>query len=252
MTLFGRIRWLLLLATVVSCQMAPLHALPWHPVSHTDVWIRVADDLDVRVIVFLDDVVRFADSERQAASSSDAEIAANDSGNGTPANDRVSAEHLQQLIAAHATHLQRQIQFYDEAGQALVLELLELPDISDLGAAIDLQANANLRLTWRFRMTPAHPLQFLTVLPQLWHPELTSVPELRLHLVQTDSGRRLDAVVPDGRPHLIRLPNGKTARSFADEPKDVDSSIANLNVPVCDITVLRGRTVVELMTPLMA
>ncbi|MCA9066676.1 MAG: hypothetical protein KDA96_26595, partial [Planctomycetaceae bacterium] len=157
-------------------------------------------------------------------------------------------------VDRHTEVLRRQVRLFDDRGEQLSLDSPQLPDLSDLGDVIDVQANANLRITWRFRISLSHRLSSLTVLPALSHPELTSLPELRLHMAFAKNNQRLDAVVPDGRPHVIRFPDANSRSSSSANGAsalDFGSDRPDPNIAHCDITVLRGRTIVELMAPLL-
>jgi hypothetical protein len=158
-----------------------------HPVSHVDAWVIVdGSAAEVRLITFLDDVLRF----QQPAVADDGFI--------EPADFR-------EALARHAETLLAQIKVFDQQGVPLTGSVVSLPDTGVLPERIHPTGDAALRLTWKFRHEGETPLTALTVLPNLYHESLTTRAELRLHVKSAASTSRVDAVVFDRTSHTVVL-----------------------------------------------
>jgi hypothetical protein len=199
-----------------------------HPVSHVDAWVTVdGTSVSLRLITFLDDVIRF----QKPSISPDGRIA--------PGVFRAA-------VADHAAWLLKQVQIFDQHGRLLGGEVLAVPDPEGLPQRIDPEGDANIRLTWRMRLTSDSRLEALTFLPRLGHASLIAPPELRLHIRPPNNARRIDAVVFDNMPHTVVFdPASQTipgATSPFEDQRDINAA---------SVLIIRSRedVVVELSTP---
>lgn len=163
-----------------------------HPVSHTDAWVKVADQVDVRLNIFLDDVLRYEGLL-----------------SGEP--DRLPTESVARAIAAYSERIVTQLQIYGQDGKPLSAVVVASPAWTQPRETVDLKANELLKLTWKLRFQPADTaaLSLLTFEHQFTHPDLPTPGELRLHVQHQPTARRLDAVVPPGRAHVLHLPQNR-------------------------------------------
>ena len=110
---------------VLAAAAAPIHA---HPVSYCDAWAQVQDGvIEVRLNVFLDDVVRFHISEEPV--------------------ERIPTVRLQDAIAAHGPLLTKLLRIYNASGEALAGEVSLEPEWRTGSDFVDVAADSNLKLT---------------------------------------------------------------------------------------------------------
>lgn len=178
-----------------------------HPVSHTDAWVKVSDTVDIRLNVFLDDVLRhqglLPDVESTEA--------------------KLPRQVVQKAIAAHGQILLRQLRIYQDQGAAMTGVVVAQPQWKSAADTVNLAIDSSLKLTWKLQFTSAEegPIRQLLFLHDFTHPFLEQTGELRLHLQDSASGRRIDAVIPARQPHTILLPekstDSPTNREFANQ-----------------------------------
>ncbi|MEO1982891.1 MAG: hypothetical protein ABGZ24_20470, partial [Fuerstiella sp.] len=157
-----------------------------HPMSHTDAWVRVSDVVDVRLNIFLDDVLRHQEDLSSGRTT-------------VPGSVGVAA------IARHAETLLRQLQIFDAEGRPLIGKIVSVPEWQPASEVIDLTQDASLKLSWTLQFEAAESrdggFRRLCFLHTFSHPDLLQPGELRLHLQHKPSGRRIDAVVAPETPH---------------------------------------------------
>lgn len=199
-----------------------------HPVSHTDAWVKVSDVIDVRLNIFLDDVLR----HQQELSAERTTV---------PRSQAVAA------VAQHAQTLLQQLQIFDAAGHRLTGRVVSAPDWQPRSDVIDPQVDASLKLSWGLQFAPAESqeggFRRLCFMHTFSHPDLTQPGELRLHLLDKQSHRRIDAIVAPETPHTIIL----TARSSSTEPSDS----TDINIAASRIVVAPSEVVHEFTAPLL-
>jgi hypothetical protein len=198
-----------------------------HPVSHTDAWGKVSGSVEVKLHLFLDDIVR-----HQIGRPED--------------HDLISVAELQQAIRRHTAFLLNQLRIFDQHGRPLTASVTALPDWKPQSAEVKLSENNLLKLTWELQFTlsgpdPVSPTS-LCFLHSFTHADLTSAGELRLHLQHTLSGKRIDAVIPPGLPHTILLPRESDAGL---------RSATNANGATSRIVIAPTGIVHEFMAPLL-
>lgn len=195
-----------------------------HPVSHTDAWVKVSDtSVSVRLLVFLDDVVRHQ---------SEPEFEATE----LPSSD------VQAAIQRHSAKLLKQLQIFDQNGRPMTGTVVSEPRWQPTSETVDLTADSMLKLKWNLKFDASEDsLSSLTFLHQMTHPSLPEPGELRLHLQHTESGRRIDTVIPPDRPHTILLPR---------EAQNTNSEITNPNLAVSRIIVAPTGVAHEFTAPL--
>jgi hypothetical protein len=169
-----------------------------HPVSHTDAWIRIGDRIDVRLILFLDDVVRHQAIQPNADGFIDQSV-------------------MVQAIEQHSETLLEQLRIFDQQGQALVGRLVSIPRWKPPQRGVNVAADASLKLTWKFDFPAPAGSTALTFLHRFTHETLVQPGELRLHVQDARSGSRTDAVVRPFTPHTVSLsPTDASLTSVAD------------------------------------
>ncbi|MEZ6062024.1 MAG: hypothetical protein R3C19_16915 [Planctomycetaceae bacterium] len=204
-----------------------------HPVSHTDAWVRVSSAIDVRLNVFLDDVARHQGLP--------------------PDQELIPADRMQQAISDYSQTLIRQLQIFDESGRRLSGSVVSDPTWKPPADGVRMSADASLKLAWKLRYSfpgetepaSAGGLRSLTFLHTFTHESLPQPGELRLHLQDETSGRRIDAVVRPGRPHTMFLPASN------DDGKTPAPSSEELSELVARLTVTRMAVVLEFTAPLI-
>lgn len=195
----------------MKCRLTIPHLVAWtvlvssssaHPVSHTDAWIRVSDSVDVRLNVFLDDVLRHQSLLPETATT-------------------VPGPVVAAAIEAHGQFLLRQLRIFDREGRQLPGQITSVPKWTATQQEVDLSIDASLKLTWKISFQPvdSQTVKHLSFLHHFTHPSLDSVGELRLHLLDKTSSRRVDAVIPAERLHTIILPD--------QGPKSVANTVGN-------------------------
>lgn len=167
-----------------------------HPGSHVDAWARIGPHLDIRVTLFLDDVM----------ATQGIELSAN--------GGHISLEAAQRSLEQFDDALQKMLVIYDADGHQLNSKIAERPRWSVPSAGVDLSADAGLRLTWKLRYPwQSHQQSFSIrhrfvehrLQPVSGAVELPSPAELRLRVRSAASARRIDAVIPHHQPHTILL-----------------------------------------------
>lgn len=192
-----------------------------HPVSHTDAWIRVSDSVEVRLNVFLDDVLRHQSLLTESTTT-------------VPGSDVASA------IAAHGTLLLRQLKIFDQDGNPIPGQISSVPKWTRVQEDVDLSVDASLKLTWQlsYKLAADKPLKQLAFLHHFTHPDLDSVGELRLHLQDKASNRRIDAVIPAERLHTIILPKSQDDNLAPSASQSVPNQLTSrLNVGPTDVNI---------------
>ncbi|MEO2032684.1 MAG: hypothetical protein ABGZ35_11420 [Planctomycetaceae bacterium] len=176
-----------------------------HPGSHVDAWARIDTHLDVRVTLFLDNVLAWQEIHRQ------------------PGDSLVPAAVARTAVERFDEILLTMLMIYDEDGHRLPARIDDRPVWEPAAAGLDLAADAGLRLSWTLRY-PWQPQQrsFSVQHSFVEHraepaAETSSLPgnspipaELRLRVRDAHSGRRVDAVIGYHLPHTILLPVGET------------------------------------------
>ena len=199
-----------------------------HPVSHTDAWVKVSDVIDVRLNIFLDDVLR-----HQQELSAD--------------RTTVSRSQAVAAVAQHARTLRQQLQIFDAAGRRLTGRVVSVPEWQPQTDLIDLQVDASLKLSWVLQFAPAASqdggFRRLCFVHTFSHPDLTRPGELRLHLQDKRSHRRIDAIVAPETPHTILL----AARSSSTEPFES----TDINIAASRIVVAPNEVIHEFTAPLL-
>ncbi|MEO2019696.1 MAG: hypothetical protein ABGZ53_35635 [Fuerstiella sp.] len=199
-----------------------------HPMSHTDAWVRVSDVVDVRLNIFLDDVLRHQEDLSSGRTT-------------VPGSVGVAA------IARHAETLLRQLQIFDAEGRPLIGKIVSVPEWQPASEVIDLTQDASLKLSWTLQFEAAESrdggFRRLCFLHTFSHPDLLQPGELRLHLQHKPSGRRIDAVVAPETPHTIVLPAGDSSAAPSDS--------TDINTAVSRIVVAPNEVIHEFTAPLL-
>lgn len=165
-----------------------------HPESYVDAWVRVSDVVDVRLSVFVDDVVRFSDPD-------------------SAARGVVTADTGERLVAGYGAIITEQLRMTDGRGNYLVPVVISEPTIELPPGDLDLDVDSSHKLTWKLRYelssgeSVGRSLCFLHFFSSSLTPQAG---ELRLHLKHEESGRRFDAVIPAQRPHTILFPGDES------------------------------------------
>lgn len=193
-----------------------------HPVSHTDAWIDIGESVDVRLIVFLDDVLRHQNllSDRTV----------------------FDADTIRMAISRHSELLSDQLRIFDQDGVLLHNQVIRGPDWEPRGDTVDLAIEASQRLTWKLRFAATRQLTVMTVLHSFTHRDLNQPGELRLHVRDRSSQKRIDATIAPGHPHSVIL-SGLRTNSIPQ---------SDVNQAVCFLTVARPAVVVEFAAPLLS
>lgn len=193
-----------------------------HPVSHTDAWIRVSDSVDVRLNVFLDDVLRHQSLLPETVTTVPGSVVAS-------------------AIEAHGQLLLRQLRIFDREGRQLPGQIASVPSWTATQQEVDLSIDASLKLTWKisFQSVDRQVIKHLSFLHHFTHPSLESAGELRLHLQDKTSRRRIDAVIPAGRVHTIILPDQgpRSASSAVDNHTALNQLTSRLMIGPTHVTV---------------
>ena len=191
-----------------------------HPVSWTDAWVTVDDYVDVKLNIFLDDVLRHA---------------------GVPVPDTglVAAEDVQRALAQHQEKLNRLLKIFDDKGIRLTDPVVTPPHWQPRGDLINLHADASLKVSWKLSYALHQESSAYTFLHGFSSDDLTQPGELRLHLKHRPTGRRIDAVIPPYRPHKVLMPSAASATQ--PEPNGV----------TIRCTVAPQRFMVEITQPLL-
>lgn len=203
-----------------------------HPVSHTDAWVKVGDRVDVRLNVFLDDIVRHQIGDPEE-------------------HNLISAVDLQKAIARHGGTLLGALKIFDEFGLPLSASVTKLPRWKPTIPEINLSENTLLKLTWDLQFSFSTPEvereiqrsnRSLCFLHSFTHPDLDAPGELRLHLQHVASGKRIDAVVAPSRPHTVVL---------STETNSISESAPDTNGATSRIVVAPFEVVHEFTAPLL-
>ena len=104
-----------------------------HPGSHVDVWARIGPHLDIRITLFLKDVM----------ATEGIELSAN--------GGHISLETAHRSLEQFGDGLRKMIVIYDADGHQLNSEIAEKPHWSVPPGGVDLAADSGLRLTWKLR-----------------------------------------------------------------------------------------------------
>ncbi|MEZ6122930.1 MAG: hypothetical protein R3C49_07110 [Planctomycetaceae bacterium] len=188
--------------------------------SHTDAWVKVGDGIQVRLNLFLDDVVRY-----QTA--------------GQPLPQTVSPSDLRRMIAGQSETLLTQLQIFDSDGRRLTGIVTKEPTWEDQQGDADLVSDATLKLSWNMEFSLAGEVSRLFVLQSFTDSNLQAPGELRFHLSHQKTGRRIDSVIPPGIIQQIRLPSSVASGTSADP-----------NLAVATIAVGPGGIIHEFTAPL--
>ena len=167
-----------------------------HPGSHVDAWARIGPYLDIRVTLFLDNVMATQGIDVSASDGS------------------ISLEAAQKALERFDDTLRKMMVVYDADGHQLNSEIAERPRWSVPAAGVDLSADAGLRLTWKLRYPWQSAHQSFSIRHRFVEHrsrrasgavESPSPTEVRLRVRSATSARRIDAVIPDHLPHTILL-----------------------------------------------
>jgi len=168
-----------------------------HPTSHVDGWIRVSDQIAVRLTLFLDDVFATQDHLRSSADSV------------------VSATDASIVLTNFKAQLPELFSVYDGQGRLLSATHVRSPRWKIPSGGVNLQADAGLRLTWELSYDwPANSTSF-SVRHRFTQHGTDSLPdvskatlpaELRLRVRSDKSGRRIASAISHHWPHTIVLP----------------------------------------------
>lgn len=183
-----------------------------HPVSYTDAWARVSDVVDVRLNVFLDDVVR-----NQLKLPADQTF--------------IEADSVTQAIRDYSENLGSQLRIYSDNGQLLPLTVLSVPTYQPRTDMVDLLADSSLKLSWKLRFSADKQVSTISSLCVVHHftdPQLPQPGELRLHLLHVESGSRMDAVIPPERPHTMVMPDPE--RGSVGPAAPVNSAVSRITI----------------------
>jgi len=222
--------WLLVaMASVSTAVAAP------HPVSHVDAWLVVGQgELELRLITFLDDVIR-----HQQPATSTAGL--------------IDGPEFQQAVTSHGQWLKEHVRIYDQDGERILFRVVAVPDQEVLPSPVDAEGDAGIRLTWTLQSSLEQELTALTFFPLLSHESLTFRPELRLHIKDGARNRRIDATVFDATSHTVVLAG--SGRAAEDSPTAVfgadDVNRLNLSLVAAGPTLLVeiNASVILLMDP---
>lgn len=192
-----------------------------HPVSYTDAWVKVSDRVDVRLNIFLDDVLRYEGLLDESVNT-------------------VPRETIVRAIDAYSDRISDQLRIYGARGTRLLPSVTSSPEWRQAKDVVDVSANELLKLTWKLQYSaPANEsLELLTFEHEFTHPLLPNPGELRLHTQHVPTSRRIDAVVRPGRPHVIHLPHDR------ENVSDLD-----LNIMQTRMVLSAGAISVEFMAP---
>ena len=159
-----------------------------HPISHTDAWVRVGETVEVRLLVFLDDVARHQNLQPDA-------------------DGYIDSATMQDAVNRHSETLLQQLKLFDQSGQPLNLMLDSPPRWKPPENGLEISTDASLKLTWKFRTHVEQNFSAITFLHRFTHESLQQPGELRLHVLDTRTKSRTDAVVRPNHPHTISLPS---------------------------------------------
>lgn len=230
---------LLLLSSTERCEA--------HPASHVDAWARVGTNLDLRIIVFLDNVLAWQDIEQHGDST------------------LIPAESAQRALQRFEQSLPALLTIHDPDGQQLQPQILKRPRWSPADRGVDLAADGALRLTWQLQYPwqPEHRSllvrhAFTKHLPagQTVSSDWQTPCELRLRVRCETSRRRVDTVVADHQPHTVVLPELSLSQvsrpQTPAEPKaeQADSKQSSARLPRARFVLLPGRLIHEFSLPL--
>jgi len=193
-------------------------------VSHTDAWVKVTDTIEVKLNVFLDDVVRHQIGNAEKLT-------------------QIPADEMSAAVKAHSATLLSQLRIFDDYGNPLSVAIRKLPKWKAENESVSLAAAAALKLTWVLEFQPQGDTpDSLCFVHSFTHPDLTSPGELRLHVQYEASAKRVDAVVAPGRPHTIQTP----LKALADSGPESDRNLATSRIVVSPLGVVH-----EFMAPLL-
>ncbi len=171
-----------------------------HPTSHIDAWARVGTHLNVRLTLFLDDVLATQGLHQ------------------SPNSQLLPAATVRTALAQFEHRIPVLFAIYDCHGQELSASIARRPQWKIPVSGVNILANAGLRLTWelnypwmadstsfsvRHRFT-RHEEEAPADVKRSQQPVLPA--ELRLRVRSDHSGRRIAAVVGHHLPHTIVLP----------------------------------------------
>lgn len=222
MKLFFRISLLLIYFLIAGIRPAVGFV---HPVSHTDAWVKVSKTIDVRLNIFLDDVLRHQGCLPETDSP-------------------VPRKVVEDAIAAHGQLLLKQLRIFQDQSRPLLGKVTSEPEWKSQGKSVDLSIDSSLKLTWKLSYAFEEPVSFdqLLFLHDFTHESLDQTGELRLHLQDTASGRRIDAVIPARQPYTIFLP-----KAGSDEVADTEI----VNQLAARIVIGPTHVMVELSAPVL-
>ena len=184
-----------------------------HPVSYVDAWAKVEEDgVDVRLNVFLDEVLR-----RENLLPAD----------GT----RVDSETIRDAIRRHTTELPKLLTLRDASGQLLNMSVISSPAWESDNRQINLANDVSLKVSWSVRFNRSSSTSENRALCFLHHfvsGDDNNQGELRLHLQHRTSGKRIDTVIASDRPHTIVLPDPSRETGNANASMLANAAIARI------------------------
>ncbi len=174
-----------------------------HPSSHVDAWARIETHLDIRVTLFLDDVLALQSIRGRAD------------------NSLIPAPLAAGAMEIFAETLPSLLMVYDADGRRVQGRIQERPTWQPARRGVDLEADGGLRLAWKLRYPwnqthASFSIQHRFVEHRTRAPadmsesqDTPPIPaELRLRVRNAASGRRVDTVIDSHQPHTIVLPAG--------------------------------------------
>ncbi len=202
-----------------------------HPTSHIDAWVRVGDQINVRLTLFLDDML------------------ATQSGLAVPMQTRMPATAIRAAQADFEERLPELFSVFDAHGQILAVARIKSPRWRVPSGGMEIEANAGLRLTWELIFDRPADVTSLSVRHRLTQHSLDSTAdatnpappaELRLRVRSDSSGRRIAATISHHLPHTIVLPEATSESRF--RQNEVPATATFVLLP--------GRLIHELSIPL--
>lgn len=206
-----------------------------HPGSHVDVWVQIDKHLEIRVNLFLDDVL------------------ASQSKNTPVSNTHLTAERVRKSLTQFDETLKTLLIIYDADGRRLLADVIGRPAWSPADTDVNQEMDTRVRLTWKLRFPwnqthKSFSVQHYLVAhdsatgSDLTNPAVDSQcpAELRLRVRSGLSARRIETVIASHQPRTIVLPSVSTGVSL---PQNQSPAVAELSL-------LPGRLIHEFTIPL--
>ncbi len=184
-----------------------------HVTSHVDAWMRIDDAMRLRLVVYLDDVVAW--HQQRAHRRSIGASAGRPESKSAPGFEpkQIAAQDAERALEAFTDELPELVEIYDASGRIRRGHVVRTPDWKPSGGSVDLRAEGGLRLAWAMEYPwPGDEASFSIQHHFLRHPQPgVDIPdwqpaELRLHVRDEASRRRIDCQIGHHYPHTILLP----------------------------------------------